>query len=229
MKVRVRYFAFVKDVTGKGEEELETECKDVDCLIGQLKATYGKKFADLLDQGKSGVKVVVLVDGESNRRELREGSEVAIFPPPSGGDILRGEVNLLHEISRFMERRSDEVGSLVVYAGIVKGLVEGHKVYELKYEAYEEYTRKRFEEIKRSLKEKYKDLVDIEIVHGISDFRPGQIVFLVMALGRGRKETIDAVREAVELVKHTSGIWKLEVRDDGEYWVVAGNTRVKKG
>ena len=229
MKVKVRYFAFVKEVTGKGEEVLDTECKDVSCLIDQLKGIYGKKFADLLDQGKSGVKVVILVDGDAEKKELNEGSEIAIFPPPSGGDVVKGEVNLLQEISRFLERRNDEVGSLVVYAGIVKGLVEGHKVYELKYEAYEEYTRKRFEEIKRSLKEKYRDLVDIEIVHGISDFKPGQIVFVVMALGRGRKDTIEAVKEAVELVKHTTGIWKLEVRDDGEYWVVAGNTRVKKG
>ncbi|MEM0121978.1 MAG: MoaD family protein, partial [Saccharolobus sp.] len=42
------------------------------------------------------------------------------------------------------------------------------------------------------------------------------------------KDVIDAIKEALELVKHTTGIWKLEVRDDGEYWVVAGNTRVKK-
>ncbi|MCQ4344527.1 MAG: MoaD family protein, partial [Sulfolobales archaeon] len=47
-------------------------------------------------------------------------------------------------------------------------------------------------------------------------------------LSKGRKDGIEAVKEAVELVKHTSGIWKLEVRDDGEYWVVAGDTRVKR-
>ena len=228
VKVKVRYFAFVKDVTGKTEEVIDTNCKDVDCLVAELKTIYGKRFADIIDYGKSGVKVVVLVDGQSGAKELHEGSEVAIFPPPSGGEIVHGEVNLLEEIRKFMNRITEEVGSLVVYTGIIKGIVEGHRVSELKYEAYEEYTKRRFEEIKRELKEKYKDLVDIEIVHGISDFKPGQTVFVVMALGKGRKDTIDAVKEAVELVKNTTGIWKLEVRDDGEFWVVAGNTRVKK-
>jgi molybdopterin synthase catalytic subunit len=47
-------------------------------------------------------------------------------------------------------------------------------------------------------------------------------------MGRGRKDSIKAVEEAVELVKNTTGIWKLEIRDDGEFWVVAGNTRVRR-
>jgi molybdopterin synthase catalytic subunit len=70
--------------------------------------------------------------------------------------------------------------------------------------------------------------VKIKIIHVIDELKPGEDVFLVMALGRGRKEAIRAVEDAVEMVKHSTGIWKLEVRDDGEFWVVAGNTRVKR-
>jgi molybdopterin synthase catalytic subunit len=228
MKVRVRYFAFVKDVTGVSEELVETECHDLDCLLDQLKRKHGKTFSDLLEKGRGGVKVVVLVDGSADTKSLREGSEVAVFPPPSGGEVVDGPVDVLSAVEAFLSKWNDEVGSLVVYAGIVKGKVEGHEIKELRYEAYKEYTLRRFAEIKNYLKEKYPGLVDIEIIHGISTFKPGQTVFVVMALSRGRKDGIEAVKEAVELVKHTSGIWKLEVRDDGEYWVVAGDTRVKR-
>ncbi|MGC9105817.1 MAG: MoaD family protein [Thermoprotei archaeon] len=228
MKVRVRYFAFVKDVTGVSEELIETDCHDVDCLLDQLKSKYGKEFSELLEKGRGGVRVVVLVDGSAESRSLKEGSEVAVFPPPAGGEVVDGAVDLLSAVGAFLSKWNDEVGSLVVYAGIVKGRVEGHEVKELRYEAYKEYTLKRFAEIKDYLKKKYPGLVDIEIIHGIATFRPGQVVFVVMALSRGRKDGIEAVKEAVELVKHTTGIWKLEVRDDGEYWVVAGDTRVRK-
>lgn len=228
MKVRVRYFAFVKDVTGVPEEWVQTDCADVNCLIEQLTQKYGKRFHELIVNGKGGVRVVILVDGSTESKHLKDGSEVAIFPPPAGGEIVEDELDLIRIIQEFLSRRTNEVGSFVLYAGIVKGEVEGHEVYELKYEAYKEYTLRRFSEIKEYLKKKYPGLVDIEIYHGISSFRPGQVVLAVLALSKGRKDGIEAVKEAVELVKHTSGIWKLEVRDDGEYWVVAGDTRVKR-
>ena len=228
MKVTVKYFAFLQDYTGKEAEVVETECKDVDCLISQLEEKYGKEFGKIIREGLGNIKVSVLVNGKKGDK-INDGDEIAIFPPPAGGELrVKQRLDILEEIRKFREEATDEVGSMVVYLGIVKGIVEGHKVYELKYQAYEEYTKKRFEEIINTLKEKYKDLVKMKIIHVIDDLKPGEDVFLVMALGKGRKDTIRAVEEAVELVKHTTGIWKLEVRDDGEFWVVAGNTRVKR-
>jgi Molybdopterin converting factor, large subunit len=52
---------------------------------------------------------------------------------------------------------------------------------------------------------------------------------LIMAMGKGRGDTLKAVQETVELVKHTTGIWKLESRDDGEFWVIGGEYQGEKG
>ncbi|BCU69026.1 MoaD family protein [Stygiolobus caldivivus] len=228
MKVTVKYFAFLQDYTGKESEVVETNCKDVDCLKSQLEDKYGKEFGKILREGLGNIKVSVLVNGRK-KEEINDGDEIAIFPPPAGGELKIGKrLDILEEIREFRNEADEQVGSMVVYLGIVKGIVEGHKVYELKYQAYEEYTKKRFEEIISTLKEKYKDLVKMKIIHVIDDLKPGEDVFLVMALGRGRKDTINAVEEAVEMVKHSTGIWKLEVRDDGQFWVVAGNTRVRR-
>jgi molybdopterin synthase catalytic subunit len=228
MKVTVRYFAFLLDFTGKEYEIVETDCKTVECLISELEAKYGKEFGKIVREGLGNIKISILVNGKK-QEEINNGDEVAIFPPPAGGELrIGGRLDILEEIRKFREEAGEEVGSMVIYLGIVKGVVEGHKVYKLKYQAYEDYTKKRFEEIISSLKEKYKDLVKIKIIHVIDELKPGEDVFLVMALGRGRKEAIRAVEDAVEMVKHSTGIWKLEVRDDGEFWVVAGNTRVKR-
>lgn len=227
-KIKVRYFAFVKDITGKGEEVVETACSDVDCLLEQLGLTYGGRFASLLKQGQAGVKVFVLVNGKTGVKDIRDGDEVAILPPPAGGELRLGKLDVIKEIEEFRKSAPTEAGSMVVYLGFVKGKVEGHEVRELRYEAYKEYTEVRLREIEGEIKGKYPDVVSIRIIHAIDAMKPGDDVILIMTLGRGRKDAIRAVEEAIELVKHTTGIWKLEVRDDGEYWVVAGNTRVKR-
>jgi len=228
MKIRVRYFSFLQDYTGKDFEEVETECKTVDCLISQLSSIYGEDFYKVVKNGLGSIKVSILVNGK-NSEVINDGDEVALLPPPAGGELfLSSRFDLLEEIRKFREKAPSEAGSLVVYLGIVKGIVEGHKVYELRYQAYEEYTKRRFSEIIEEMKKKYNDLIDLRILHVIDNTKPGDNVLLIMALGKGRKDAINAIEETLELVKHTTGIWKLEIRDDGEFWVVAGNTRVKK-
>jgi molybdopterin synthase catalytic subunit len=227
MKIKVLYFALLKDITGIQEESIETNCSNVQCLKEQLEKKWGQAFSSLIE-GKKGIKVIFLINGEI-KDEIKDGDEVALMPPPAGGDLIRGRIDILEEIRKFRESAPPEAGSLVVYVGFVKGKIEDHQVLELDYESYDDYTKKRFQEIERDIKAKYKDLVDIKIVHTIDNMKPGENVMLIMALGRGRQDSIEAVKETVELVKHTTGIWKLEKRDDGDFWVVAGNTRVKKG
>ncbi|AWR93338.1 MoaD family protein [Acidianus brierleyi] len=228
LKVIIKYFAFMKDITGVSEEELSTECSDIDCLINDLEKKYGRKFSEYVKNGVNGIKVAILINGETNIRNISNGDEIAFLPPPAGGDVIRGKFDFLEEIRKFRETAPPEAGSLVVYLGFVKGLVDSHKVYELDYEAYETYTQRRINEIEKYIIDKYKDVINIKIIHAIDNMKPGDNVILIMCIGKGRKDAINAIGEAIELVKHTTGIWKLEIRDDGEYWVVAGNTRVKK-
>ncbi|BDC18110.1 MoaD family protein [Acidianus sp. HS-5] len=225
--IKLKYFAFIKDITGKDEESIDLNCDTIDCIIKFLSEKYGKKMEEILKNGINGVKVTILVNGKISST-FSDGDEIAIFPPPAGGELIKGKFDLLEEIKKFRESAPLEAGSLVVYLGFVKGLVDGHKVYELRYETYEDYTVRRLKEIEDELMKKYHDLVKINIIHAISHMKPGDDVMLIMCMGRGRKDSIKAAEEAVELVKNTTGIWKLEIRDDGEFWVVAGNTRVKR-
>lgn len=228
MKIRIRYFSFLQDFTGKDMEDVETECKTIECLINQLSSMYGEEFYKVVKNGLGNIKISILVNGKTSTT-IKDGDEVAFLPPPAGGELyISSRFDLLEEIRKFREKAPPEAGSLVVYLGIVKGIVEGHKVFELRYQAYEKYTEQRFNEIINEVKRKYPDLIDLRILHVIDNTKPGDNVLLIMALGKGRKDAITAVEETLELVKHTTGIWKLEIRDDGEYWVVAGNTRVRK-
>ncbi|MEM0373865.1 MAG: MoaD family protein [Sulfolobaceae archaeon] len=228
MKVKVRYFAFLTDFTRKSEEYIDTTCKKIDCLVEQLAERYGENFGKIIKEGYNGIKIIILINGKQNVDEINENDEIAFLPPPSGGSIVYGKLDVLEEIRKAREEATIDSGSMVIYIGFVKGVVENHRVFELRYQSYEEYTRKRLIEIQEEIKRKYKSITNIKIFHSIGDMKPGEDVILIIGIGKDRHETFKAVEEALELVKHTTGIWKLEIRDDGEYWVVAGSTRVRR-
>jgi molybdopterin converting factor subunit 1 len=80
VRVRVKYFASFRDVTGKTEETLEVpEGVTVEGLREHVKGLY-EKIAKR-DQ------VLVAVNGVFVPLEtaVREGDDVAFFPPVSGG------------------------------------------------------------------------------------------------------------------------------------------------
>ncbi|MCC6062362.1 MAG: molybdenum cofactor biosynthesis protein MoaE [Desulfurococcales archaeon] len=138
--------------------------------------------------------------------------------PPDLGRILV-------ELSRNAAERG--LGGVVIYIGIVKNPVEGHKVEELYYEVYEEYTLRRFREIIDYLKKKY-SIECIKIFHVKGETKPGDIATIIIAQSVGRRKAFETVAEAIELVKRATGIWKMEKRDDGVFWVLGDGERIKR-
>ncbi|HEU12760.1 MAG: MoaD/ThiS family protein [Thermoplasmata archaeon] len=78
MKIRVRYFGLYRDIAGKMEENLEGDFRYLSQLISYLEKKYRDFRTDHL--------VVSInyryVEGD---QELKEGDEVAIMSPVSGG------------------------------------------------------------------------------------------------------------------------------------------------
>ena len=82
--MRVLYFGVLKDAFGRGVEEMElTEGASVADLIAACRGRYAG-VADVWDS------MAVAVNQEYARAEvvLREGDEVALLPPVSGGVYL---------------------------------------------------------------------------------------------------------------------------------------------
>ncbi|HYM74101.1 MAG TPA: molybdopterin converting factor subunit 1 [Stellaceae bacterium] len=83
--MRVLYFAWLRAKIGTAEEEvtLPQGVRDVADLLAWLKARgggYGEALKDL-----STVRVAVNQDYVGPEHALRDGDEVAIFPPVTGG------------------------------------------------------------------------------------------------------------------------------------------------
>lgn len=83
MKISVRYFASVREALGQSGESVETSACDLGALRDEL-AARGGAYAHSLARGKA-VRVALDQVMSEESAPLREGSEVAFFPPVTGG------------------------------------------------------------------------------------------------------------------------------------------------
>lgn len=83
MKLRLRYFASIREALGRAEETVHTEAQSLGQLRDELLARGGV-YAQALNR-ENVLRMAmdqVLADEET---PLRDGAEVALFPPVTGG------------------------------------------------------------------------------------------------------------------------------------------------
>ncbi len=96
MKVSVRFFTSLRELTGKREENLEFSGKEdvtINMVLDRLKEHYGKPFVDYVYDRSGKVKdfLQFLVNGRSAstlsglETRLQNGDVLAIIPPVGGG------------------------------------------------------------------------------------------------------------------------------------------------
>jgi sulfur-carrier protein len=83
MKLTVRYFASIREALGQGGETVDTASADLAALRDELIARGGA-YAQALARGKA-VRVALDQVMSEETAALREGCEVAFFPPVTGG------------------------------------------------------------------------------------------------------------------------------------------------
>jgi molybdopterin synthase sulfur carrier subunit len=95
VRISVRFFTVLRELAGKGEDVLAFGAGKVtvNSVLQALAARHGTEFKDYLfnEQGKVREPLQLLVDGKAIMRlegletELKDGSQLAIIPPVSGG------------------------------------------------------------------------------------------------------------------------------------------------
>jgi molybdopterin synthase sulfur carrier subunit len=83
MKVRIRYFASIREAIGEASESLETSARDLAALRDELIGRGGAR-QEALGRGKA-VRVALDQVMSDEAALLRDGCEVAFFPPVTGG------------------------------------------------------------------------------------------------------------------------------------------------
>lgn len=208
MRIAVRLFAVLRERAGARSLELELPSgARVDDVWPALQ----------LGEEPPGLLLAVNRAYVDRGAPLRDGDEVALIPPVSGGSFrLSDEPLSLDEAVR--EVASAQAGAVATFSGTTRAHSRGRDVVRLEYEAYEGMAEQEMERIAAELKERY-TLVEVAIHHRVGVVAIGETSVVIAVSAAHRGEALAACRDAIDTLKLTVPLWKKEIYAGGEAWV----------
>ncbi len=216
MKVRVLPFGVMKDWLGSSPAPVELPAG----------ATVGDLLERLRARGPAvelrGVAVSVNAEYATAGQVLREGDEVGLLPPVSGGcPAAENLVALTREpiepASLIAAAKRGEDGAVVVFDGIVRDNSRGRRTLYLDYEAYEEMALKLMNELAEEAGRRF-GVRPVALVHRLGRLEIGETSVLIVVASAHRREAFEACRWVIDTLKKTVPIWKRETFVDGVVW-----------
>lgn len=226
MQVRVLPFGVLKDWLGMPAAAIElAEGATVTQLLDHLSA---KRPGAAL----TGIAVSVNAEFAEPDRILRDGDEVGLLPPVSGGltDESAAGSNADHapihvaltrailDADRLVrEAKQGEDGAVVVFDGIVRNHTRGRRTLYLEYEAYEEMAEKQMRALAAEARARFA-VRHVTILHRLGRLEIGETSVLIIVASAHRAAAFDACRWLIDTLKKTVPIWKREFFHDGAVW-----------
>ena len=174
---------------------------------------------------------------------IREGDELAVFPPVSGGSgeerstngasqaLMNERVNSKYprdffeliaepldvgEIARRVVPR--ECGATVTLDGYAREWTRGRKTLYLEYEAYQTMAPVEMRRIAESAHERF-EIAHVGIVHRIGRVNIGETSVVISVSAPHRHAAFAACEWLIRELKRSVPIWKKEIFEDGSAWV----------
>ena len=110
------------------------------------------------------------------------------------------------------------VGSVVTFAGVVRGTNQGRQVHSLEYEAYPEMAEPILAQIGAEIRARW-PVEKVAIVHRVGRLELGEVSVVIAIASAHRQGAFEAGRYAIDRVKQIAPIWKKEYLDGGEVWL----------
>jgi molybdopterin synthase catalytic subunit len=199
-----------------------------------IEMANGSTVADLLIQLNSqlaapipsGIAIGVNAEFAQGSQVLRDGDEIALLPPVSGGCpepdgdpetivfLTRTPIDSTALIAQ--GRRGDD-GAIVVFDGVVRNQTRGRQVLYLDYETYEPMALRQLRSLAHSAKEMFA-VRHVTIVHRLERMYVGESSILIVVSSAHRAQAFDACRWLIDTIKKQVPIWKNETFADGACW-----------
>jgi molybdopterin synthase catalytic subunit len=203
MQVRVRLFAVLRERAGADQVELDLP--------------EGARVQDALDrfaQLANGMRVVMAINHEYADVDspLREGDELALIPPVSGGSVRSLHVRVSTDplsLDPLIERvRDPRAGAVVTFLGVTR------EVELLEYEAYTEMAERQMAEIVARAIARH-GLCAATAEHRVGTVPLSEPSVAVAVSAPHRDAAFAGAREIIDQIKAQAPIWK---KEEGE-WV----------
>jgi molybdopterin converting factor subunit 1 len=225
LTVRVLYFATLRDLAGIREEQLTLPDGAV---VADLKQTVIRRYEKLALAMDSAI-VAVNREFAFPEQPLKNGDEVALFPPVSGGlDDHHPTLLQVIETPLDMNAALDSItrpttGAACIFTGMVRAKTEregGLETSYLEYEAYKPMALEKLGQVADEIRERWPSVEGIVIIQRIGHLEPGTPTVLIgCSAGHRASGVFEAARYGIDRLKQIVPIWKKEVGPQGEVWV----------
>ena len=157
---------------------------------------------------------------------LKEGDEVGLLPPVSGGTSKPAELRSEHcaivrepiDLSGIKKKlQYPEDGAALFFDGVVRNNTRGRRTLFLDYEAYESLALNEMEKLAKASLETFK-VRDVYLVHRLGRLEIGETSVLIGVASAHRVAAFEACRWLIDTLKKTVPIWKKEHFEDGAVW-----------
>jgi molybdopterin synthase catalytic subunit len=225
MKIEVLFFGVLKDLLGRSGETVDLP---EGSRVREVLFHYARE-APRFEAMVPSLAISVNQEYSGADRALREGDEVALLPPVSGGSAegdkepgqVRGEIRIVREridtqalVAR-LKRPTD--GAAVIFDGVVRDNTRGRRTLYLDYEAYETMALKQMESLAVEAQSRFA-VRGVSIVHRLGRLEIGETSVLIVVAAAHRGAAFEACRWIIDTLKKTVPIWKKEYFEDGAVW-----------
>jgi len=225
MKIDVLFFGALKDLLGRSGETVDLP---EGARVREVLFHYARE-APRFEAMVPSLAISVNQEYSGADRALREGDEVALLPPVSGGSAegdkeagqVRGEVRIVREridtealVAR-LKRPTD--GAALIFDGVVRDNTRGRRTLYLDYEAYEAMALKQMESLAVEAQSRFA-VRGVSIVHRLGRLEIGETSVLIVVAAAHRGAAFEACRWIIDTLKKTVPIWKKEYFEDGAVW-----------
>ena len=222
MRVRVLLFGQLKDIVGRQEEALELE---PGARLAGVISHYAHRYPKFHGLTHS-IACSINQEYAQATAVLKEGDEVGLLPPVSGGKsgvqelrsehcaIVRESIDVLG-MKESLEHPED--GAAIFFAGVVRNNTRGRHTLYLDYEAYESMALNEMEKLAQAALERF-TVRDVCLVHRLGRLEIGETSVLIGVASAHRAAAFDACRWLIDTLKKTVPIWKKEYFEDGAVW-----------
>jgi MoaE-MoaD fusion protein len=219
MNVRVVLFAKPRELVGQPNVDLALP-------TGATAADAWNQLSSRYDLGPLPRSFRCAVNSEYAGWEdaLKEGDELAVIPPVSGGAIdekhavieLRDSPLDPRAIADTLPGAGD--GALVTFVGVVREGSRGKSVRALVYEAYGTMALRQMEQLAQEARRRW-PLTEVAIAHRTGTLQVGEVSVVIAVAAPHRGEAFDACEWLIDELKRTVPIWKKEMYTEGEAWI----------
>jgi molybdopterin synthase catalytic subunit/molybdopterin converting factor small subunit len=210
VRVTVRLFAGLRERAGTARLEIDDVAR-----VADVWAKLG------LGDEPGGLLYAVNREYAGPDDTLRDGDEVAVIPPVSGGAFRISDAPL-DPSAAADEVASDEAGAVATFVGTVRRSSRGRDVLYLEYEAFAEMAEPMLAQLADDLIAKH-GLCKVAIHHRVGRVEIGEASVVIAVSAAHRAAALDACHEAIDTLKNTIPLWKKEVYAGGEEWIGKGS------